>query len=195
VQRIRYLLARHRWAYWLVVVVVAVGAGAAASSVVERATAPVRRLGATVRVPVAARPVEIGTVLADDDVAWRRLPVGVLPEGPRSPDPVGQTALVPLVPGEPLLASKLAPDGFRGVAALVPAGGRAVGIPLVDGMPPMRRGDRVDVLAPSVVAADAVVLDVADTVVTIAVVADDAPRLAEALARGPVTLALASPWE
>lgn len=81
------------------------------------------------------------------------------------------------------------------MAALVPAGGRAVAVPVADALPPLRRGDRVDVLAPSVVAADAVVLDVGETVVTVAVVAADAPRVADALARGPVTLALASPWE
>lgn len=193
--RIRFLLARYPWAYWLLVLAVAAGAGSVVSEVVDRATASARQLGETASVPVAARDVSMGTVLSDDDVAWRRLPVGVLPVGPLAEVPVGRTALVPLVPGEPLLASKLAPDGVHGVAALVPAGARAVAVPVGDAMPPLQRGDRVDVLAPSVVAADAVVLDVGDTVVTVAVVADDAPRVADALARGPVTLALASPWE
>lgn len=193
--RIRYLLARYPWAYWLLVLVVAAGAGSVASKVVDRATASVRQLGRTVSVPVAARDVEMGTVLSDDDVRWRPLPVGVLPDAPTAEVPVGRTTLVPLVKGEPLLASKLAPDGVGGVAALVPAGARAVGVPMAEGLPPLRRGDRVDVLGPSVVAADAVVLDVGEAVVTIAVVAADAPRVAEALARGPVMLVLASPWE
>jgi Flp pilus assembly protein CpaB len=121
--------------------------------------------------------------------------VGVLPEGPLAEAPVGGTALVPLAPGEPLLAAKLAPDGVSGVAALVPSGARAIGVPVGDAMPALQRGDRVDVLAPSVVAADAVVLDVGELVITVAVIAADAPRVADALARGPVTLALASPWE
>lgn len=193
--RIRYLLARHRWAYWLLVLMVALAAASVVGGVVERATAPVRALGAQVSVPVAARSVAVGTVLENADVAWRRLPSGVLPEGPLAEEPVGRTSLVPLVPGEPLLASKLAPDGVGGIGALLPAGARAVGVPVTDGMPPLRRGDRVDVLAPAVVAADGVVLDVTEAVVTVAVVAADAPRVAEALARGPVALALASPWE
>jgi Flp pilus assembly protein CpaB len=195
VHRIRFLLARHPWAYWLVVLAVAVGAGSLVSAVVERSTASVRALGVMVRVPVAARAVDMGTILGDDDVAWRRLPTGALPDGPVSQSPVGGTALVPLVPGEPLLASKLAPDGVSGPAALVPPGARAVGVPVTDATPPVQRGDRVDLLAPSVLAADAVVLDVADSVVTVAVVAADAPKVAEALARGVVVLALASPWE
>lgn len=193
--RIRYLLARYPWAYWLLVLAVAAGAGSAVSGVVERATASARELGETVSVPVAARDVSMGAILSDDDVAWRSLPAAVLPVGSLAEVPVGRTALVPLVAGEPLLASKLAPDGVHGVAALVPAGARAVAVPVGDAMPPLQRGDRVDVLASSVVAADAVVLDVGDTVVTVAVVAADAPRVADALGRGPVTLALASPWE
>ena len=193
--RIRLLLARYPWLYWLLVAAVAAVAASAVGSVVDRATAPVRRLGPLVAVPVAARAVDMGTVLTDDDVRWRRLPAGVLPEGPRADDPVGRATLVPLVPGEPLLVSKLAPDGVVGVAALVPAGARAVGVPVADGMPPVRRGDRVDVLAPSVVAADAVVLDVTEVVITVAVVAEDAPRVVEAMTRGVVLLALASPWE
>jgi Flp pilus assembly protein CpaB len=195
VHRIRYLLARHPWAYWFLVLVVAAAAGSVVSDVVGRATTSVRELGEMVRVPVAARDVAVGTVLADDDVAWRVLPVGALPEAAVADAPVGRTTLVPLVPGEVLVAPKLAPDGVHGIAALLPAGARAVGVPVVDGMPPLRRGDRVDVLAPAVVAADAVVLEATEVVVTIAVVAADAPRVAEAVARGPVTLALASPWE
>ncbi|MDQ3757355.1 MAG: flagellar biosynthesis protein FlgA, partial [Actinomycetota bacterium] len=61
----------------------------------------------------------------------------------------------------------------------------------------LRRGDRVDVLAAgdeggaATVAAGALVVDVADEVVTVAVSAEESPAVAYAVARGVVTLALA----
>ena len=201
--RIRYLVARRPWLYWLVVGLVALLAGSVTSAMVRDATAPARRLGEPVRVPVAARSVPMGTTLADDDVLWRSLPSAMLPREAVEAAPVGRTVYVPLVEGEPLLVSKFAPVGVSGVSALLPAGARALSVPAVAGNPSMQRGDRVDVLAtveggdePTVpVATDAVVLDVTADVVTIAVVAADAPRVAWALSRGVVTLSLASPYE
>jgi Flp pilus assembly protein CpaB len=111
-------------------------------------------------------------------------------------------ALVPLVPGEVVLASKLAPDGLRGAAALLPAGWRALAVPAgPGGRPPVAVGDHVDVHATQadgtsvVVAASAVVLahDHAADALTVAVPADDAPALASAIATGSVTLALTGP--
>lgn len=201
--RIRYVLARRPWLYWLLVGVVALVAASVTSGMVEDATAPVRRFGRTVRVPVAARALAMGTTLADGDVAWRSRPSGVLPDEAVEASPVGRTVYVPVVAGEVLLVSKFAPVGVSGVAALLPAGARALSVPAVAGNPSMQRGDRVDVLAtveggeePTfAVTTDAVVLDVTPDVVTIAVVAEDAPRVAFALSRGVVTLSLASPYE
>ena len=67
----------------------------------------------------------------------------------------------------------------------------------------MARGDLVDVLAvaPSgtgdaiVVATAAVVVDVGDASVTVAVSPDEARRVATAIARGAIALALRSPEE
>ena len=201
--RIRYVLARRPWLYWLLVGLVALGAASVTSAMVSDATAPVRRFGRLVRVPVAARSLPLGTTLAPGDVTWRSLPSGLLPSEDMEPAPVGRTVFVPVVAGEPLLVSKFAPLGVSGVAALLPAGARALSVPAVAGNPSMQRGDRVDVLAtveggeePTfAVTTDAVVLDVTPDVVTIAVVADDAPRVAWALSRGVVTLSLASPYE
>jgi Flp pilus assembly protein CpaB len=196
-------LARRPWLYWLVVAVVALAAASVTSGMVHDATAPVRRFGRLVRVPVAARSVPMGTTLASDDVTWRSLPSRVLPSEEMEAAPVGRTVFMPVVAGEPLLASKFAPPGVSGVAALLPAGARALSVPAAAGNPSMQRGDRVDVLAtveggeePTfAVTTDAVVLDVTPDVVTVAVVADDAPRVAWALSRGVVTLSLASPYE
>ncbi|MGH9138594.1 MAG: RcpC/CpaB family pilus assembly protein, partial [Acidimicrobiales bacterium] len=95
----------------------------------------------------------------------------------------------------------------RGPAALVPAGHRALALPVTAGVgaPSVVVGDRVDVLAAfdmldepdtadvdpaGVVTAGAVVVDVGESAVTVAVPEDDAPRVAFAAARGTVTLAL-----
>ena len=194
--RVRFLFARRPWLYWLVVGVVCVMVTWAVTGMVRHATASARSLGRLVSVPVAARPLSLGAVVGSDDVAWRRLPVGVLPDEPVEPSPVGRTVVVPVVPGEVLLVPKFAPAGLSGVAALLPAGARALAVPVVAANPSVQRSDRVDVLADSaLVVRDAVVLDVTDDVVTIAVPADDAPGVALALSRGVVTLALASPYE
>jgi Flp pilus assembly protein CpaB len=109
-------------------------------------------------------------------------------------------ALADLVPGEVVVRSRLAPDGRRGAAALLPEGQRAIAVPGGAGRPPLRLGDRVDVLATLgddsgrtvVVVTGATVLDVDDQrdLVTIAVPPDDAPSVASAVATATVTLAL-----
>ncbi|MBW3669498.1 MAG: hypothetical protein KY443_09845, partial [Actinobacteria bacterium] len=186
---------------WALVALTAGVVASATTAMVRDATASVRRLGPMVEVPVAARSMPLGTVLADGDVAWRSLPAGVLPVEELERSPVGRTVWVPLVEGEALVVSKFAPLGSTGVAALLPAGARALAVPAVTGNPSLQRGDRVDVLVTvdgsptEAVASGAMVLDVTADVVTVAVTTDDAPKVAFALSRGVVTLSLASPYE
>ncbi|HET7721777.1 MAG TPA: RcpC/CpaB family pilus assembly protein, partial [Acidimicrobiales bacterium] len=105
-----------------------------------------------------------------------------------------------------LVEARLAPDGLSPVAARIPPGHRAVAVPTAAGgfateAPPVEVGDRVDVLATfdvlepdapptAPVARDALVIEVADSRISLAVEADDAAPVAFALARGTVTLAL-----
>jgi Flp pilus assembly protein CpaB len=114
----------------------------------------------------------------------------------------------PVAAGEPLVAERLAPHGLMGVAALVPTGQRAVAIPIGPlAAPPLTVGDLVDVLAVVVVAEQqqgptpdrpsfplveaALVVDVGEQSISVAVPEADAPRLAWVLANGSVVLALA----
>lgn len=172
------------------------------------ASARASRLGGLVDVPVATRRLDAGVALRTTDVAVRRLPAALLPNGQLAASPAGKVALVPLAAGEVLLAAKLVPDGVSGVAALVPDGHRALAVPVDAGALALRPGDRVDVLAtfdvadagaqpagpPTFpVAAGALVVDATDDAITVAVTADEAPRVAFALARGTVTLALTGP--
>ncbi|MGH9177871.1 MAG: RcpC/CpaB family pilus assembly protein, partial [Acidimicrobiales bacterium] len=145
-------------------------------------------------------------------VEVRRLPSALLPGGRLAESPAGRVAVVPLAAGEVLLAAKLAPDGLTGVAALVPPGHRALAIPVDPGGLDLHAGHRVDVLAtfdaapadpargtappaePTFpVATSALVVDAGEEAVTVAVPPPQAARVAFALARGTVTLALTSP--
>ncbi|MGI8686390.1 MAG: Flp pilus assembly protein CpaB [Acidimicrobiales bacterium] len=218
-------LRRSPLPFWVLSLALAAGTGTTVSRLVGEAADRAARLGGLVDVPVAARAVDAGEVVRAADVAVRRLPADALPHGPVAVSPAGKVALVPLVAGEVVLASKLAPEGLRGVAALVPPGHRALAVPVDPGGLALRPGDRVDVLAtfdvaggagadeaaqpseegasggpdtPAVspaptfpVARGALVVGVGDEAVTVAVRPDEVPRVAFALARGTVALALA----
>ncbi|MDQ6797532.1 MAG: hypothetical protein M3011_05830 [Actinomycetota bacterium] len=95
----------------------------------------------------------------------------------------------------------LAPWGLKGLAALLPAGTRAVGVPTGAATPPLHTGDVVDVLAtidaPSVttdptfaVAQAALVVDVGSESATVAVSPTEANKVAYAVAHGAVSLAV-----
>lgn len=198
-------LRRSPLPFWALALVLAVTTGLTVGRLAQQASQRAAELGGLVDVAVAARPVDAGRVLRDADVTRRRLPAALVPRGRPVPSPVGRVALVPLAAGEVLLAAKLAPDGLRGVAALVPAGHRALAVPVDPGGLDLEAGHRVDVLAtfdaggdegvaPTFpVATAALVVDVADEAVTVAVPPDQAPKVAFALARGTVTLAVTSP--
>ncbi len=105
---------------------VALGLGLATFLVVRPALAPPAGSGELVEVVVVARPVSGGATLVAADVQAARLPAGVLPDAEPAAAPVGHTARVDLIPGEVVLAARLGP---RGLAALLPAGSRALAVP------------------------------------------------------------------
>ena len=151
----------------------------------------------------ALRSVEVGSVVRPADVAVRSMPAAFLPEGAVAATSavVGRTVVVTLFRGAAVLGANLAPDGLEGIAALLPAGARALAVPTGSTSVALRRGDRVDVLAtfdpppageePTFpVAEAALVVDVGPEAVAVAVAAEEAKRVAYAVAAGVVTLAL-----
>lgn len=207
-------LRRHPLPFWCLALALALVTALTVTRLLAQAADRAARLGGLRDAPVATRAVDAGQVLSSRDVAVRRLPAALLPSAPLASSPAGHVVIVPLAPGEVVLEAKLAPWGVRGVAALVPPGMRALAVPVDHGGLALRRGDRVDVLAtfdttgddgggagaggeaggvdPTfAVSSGALVVDVADGAVTVAVAPDDAPRAAFAIARGTVTLALA----
>lgn len=178
------------------------------SSSVGRATRAAAAWGSERTVWIVRRPVDAGDIIGAIAVRRSRLPRGVVPEGALdgASSPVGEATRVALVRGEVVVTARLAGRGAHGVAAMVPPGFRAVAVPNDDHMPAVRVGDRVDVLVtfdvgddagaetPSfAVAAGAEVLAVTPRAMTLAVRADDAPRVAFALAKGAITVAVRGP--
>ena len=202
-------LARSPIAYWLVVAVLALLTGMVAARVAGNAGVLAARYGPLQPVVVATGSLEPGVVVTAGDLALRPLPASAVPKGAiGSIDAAaGRTVVAPVFPDVPVVAAQLAPEGRRGLTALLPQGSRAVAVP--NGRPGLAlvRGDAVDVLAtfddladktegspPTFrVATHALVVDVGDESAAVAVTAEEATRVAFALASGVVTLALAGP--
>ncbi|MFZ6005106.1 MAG: Flp pilus assembly protein CpaB [Actinomycetota bacterium] len=189
--------------WWAVVLTTALVTGWIVADSIAGAQEARDQWGSTTSVVVASRAVRTGEVIEPGDVSTERWPRALVPDSALTELPPGATATAPIVAGELLVAERLAPQGLSGVAALLPAGTRAVAIPTEPGLaPPLAVGDRVDVLValPIELAGDgppgfavvtgAVVVDTSDAAVTVAVPRDSAPRVAVALGQGAVSLAL-----
>jgi Flp pilus assembly protein CpaB len=202
------------------VVVLAAATVATVTLLVSAAGAARERWGTTRAVVVATRDLAPGDVVEAGAVEVRDLPAGVLGDAAVADTPEGAVVRQPIFAGEPVIASRLAPAGLTGAAALVPPGQRAVAVPVgPGGVPPVVIGDQVDVLAVippgagmsgAVTATDggpasggdsdepafrlvegATIVDVAEAAVTVAVPETDAPRVAWTLSNGALVLALA----
>jgi len=188
---------------WVLTAVLAGLTGTTVHGLAARAETERSRWGELVTVAVARHPLEAGRSLRPSDVDLRDVPRHLAPPGALSEPVDGRSTTSALETGEVVLRSRIAPDGVRGVAALLPPGRRAMAVATgASGRPPLLVGDRVDVLATSApsVPADLVVraapvLDVDEDgdLVTVAVTPAEAPVLAAALASAGVTLALTAP--
>jgi Flp pilus assembly protein CpaB len=193
----------------VVVLGLAVVTGLVVISLVSSAEAARQRWGRARPVAVATRDLAPGDVIDGSMVEVRRLPEAAVSPGALAEPPAGSVVRQPVVAGEALVAQRLAPQGLTGVAALVPAGHRAVALPIGPlAVPPLTVGDLVDVLAVVPLAGDdppgqsanepafplveaATVVDVGEQSITVAVPEPDAPRVAWLLANGSAVLALA----
>ena len=191
-----------------VVLGLAVATGLVVIALVSSADAARHRWGRARPVAVATRDLVPGDVVDASAVEVRRLPEAAVTPAALAEPPSGSVVRQPVAAGEPLVARRLAPAGLTGVAALVPPGQRAVAIPVGPlAAPRLTIGDLVDVLAVVPVPAEgrppqsadppsfplveaAVVVDVGEQSITVAVPEADAPRVAWVLTNGSVVLAL-----
>jgi pilus assembly protein CpaB len=101
-------------------------------------------------VVVAARPIPVGTVLAESDVQSMPWPVDGTPVGAfdSTQQVAGHTVLVPLAQGEPVLAARLASADKGSGGSGVPSGMRAVSVHVSDSsgvLAQLGPGQKVDV--------------------------------------------------
>jgi Flp pilus assembly protein CpaB len=191
---------RHRRA---VVVGLAALCGLAVMSVVQRAEDTAAAWGESVPVLIARRDLAAGERLDPGNTRLAHQPSPLVPDGALAALPHDGRLAAPVYAGEAIREERLAPAGLSTVAARLPAGTRAIAIPVEPGtVPKLVIGDRVDVLValPAeaagdgppgfTLATDVLVVDVSDAAVTIAMPADTAPRIAVAFGAGAVTLAL-----
>jgi pilus assembly protein CpaB len=199
----RHRVTRSPLGYWLAVILLAAATGIFVARLVGAAETQRARFGALRTVVVAVRGLGVGHVLSGDDVAVREMPAAFVPAGAAAARGavIGRTVVVALFAREAVLEAHLAPAGVRGLAAHLAPGRRAIAVPVGAAGPAVRTGDAVDVLATFegektvAVAEAATVLVVGTDGVTLALATDDTSRVADAVARGAVTLAVRSPVE
>jgi pilus assembly protein CpaB len=189
--------------YWLAVIMLAAVTALFVARLVGAAESQRARFGAKRPVAVAVHGLEVGHVLTGADVAVRTMPAAFVPAGATASKGavVDRTVVASLFAGEAVLESHLAPAGVRGLGAHLSPGRRAMAVPVGAAAPAVRAGDMVDVLATFegektfAVAEAATVLAVSTDAVTVAVSIDETSGVADAIARGAVTLAIRSPVE
>jgi Flp pilus assembly protein CpaB len=177
--------------------------GMLVASAVEGAEAARAAWGDQQAVVVVRRDLLAGAQVGDGDVGVERRPAALVPSGALHELPAGATLRASAFAGEVLVEQRLAGAGLSPLAAALPAGTRAIAIPVEAGLaPPLQVGDEVDVLvalspdaagsgAPGLVLARrAPVVDVGEAAVTVAVTPEVAPKVGVALGSGAVTLAL-----
>lgn len=188
---------RGRTAFWPLTLAAAVVAGLITLGVVGRAERTADDYGVRAVVAVAARDLDVGHEVVEDDVVWRELPAVLLPPDPLDV-PVGRVVAAPVLAGEPFVARRLGPEGLRGPRALIGPGRRALVLARPDDADSLRVGDAVDLLSADVigsgqatwVAREASVVALGETSATIAVDEADAPAAARAALDGTIAIAL-----
>jgi Flp pilus assembly protein CpaB len=189
---------------WALAAAAAAVLGLLVAGAVNRAERARAAWGRTQTVLVATHDLAAGLELEAGDTEARTVPVAAAPRGAVTSAPAGRVVRLPVLGGEVLVRGRLAGTGVTGVAALLPHGTRAVAIPTEPGTaPPLRVGQRVDVVAVAagsdgavpgfVLARAAPVVDVREQAASVAVDPDAVPRIAVALAEGAVSLALVAP--
>jgi len=155
--------------------------------------------GPTTSVFVATEVIEVGD---DVDAAVRRadFPAVAVPDDAVMAVDASVVARERIHPGDVIVAARVSGSGV-GLAERLPEGTSAIAVPSGPGWPPLSVGDVVDLHAtlnelaggqPQTlrVAERAVVVDVADRAVTVAVPRQQVSATANALSRGVITVAL-----
>lgn len=206
--RLRRIARRSSALWWTAAVTLGVVTASVTSTAIRQTTDAAAAWGTERPVWVVAEPVAAGDRIAAGDVELVARPRGLVPVGAlgATSSPVGDAARVALARGEVVIADRLVGRGAEGIAAVVASGRRAIALRSDESTPRVRPGDRVDLLAtfdvgdpgsgesrpePTITVANgAEVVAVSPRAITVSVADREAPRVAFALARGALTVAL-----
>lgn len=184
-------------AYWTVVAALAVAAGVAVHRIADTAARARDRWGASRAVIVALRAIPPGGALDLTNTESRRLPLAAVPDAALDHLGPGAVASQPIDAGEVVVHSRVGRGGLGPIAALLPPNGRAVALGGRGPRPPVHVGDHVDVVAiggdghqGELVARAALVVQVDDQSVVVAVTAAELPGVAAAALDGSAVIAI-----
>lgn len=187
--RVRHVLARRPWLYWLFVAAVAAGAGLVVADAASQVDAARRSWGSEQAVLVATADIAPGDRLADV-VADRSLPNPMVPAAAVVTLDDDATARQHIGVGEVVVDHDLA--STSGPQGLMPAGWQAVAVaePVPTGV---AVGDRVAAASGGIVLApDGVVVGQLADGLLVAFPADVAPHVAHAATTGDLALLVAA---
>ena len=185
VARLRHVLARRPWLYWIGVALLAIGVGAVVASAAATVDDARRAWGEPRSVVVATADLEPGDALAAS-TETRDLPAPMTPDAALATAPRGAVARQHITAGEVVVAADVTASAAP--QALIPDGWSAVAV--AEAVPTgVRVGDAVRAVADGVVLADeGVVVGGAGEAVLVAVPDDTAPAVAMAASAGTLAL-------
>ncbi len=190
--RVRRLLARRPWIYWLTVGVLALGCAAVLAGAARDLDHARASWGETARVVVSTRSIGPGEPL-EGAISARELPRAIVPASALRRLSPGATATQHVAPGEVIVAIDVAPS--TGPLALLPDGWMAV---TIDGSGAQSAalfevGHAAAVLGSGqILARDAIILDVSAAGVAVGVPADAAAAVADAAVQHSAIVAMVS---
>ncbi|HTO00048.1 MAG TPA: SAF domain-containing protein [Microthrixaceae bacterium] len=160
--------------------------------------------GETVSLAMTTAPLDAGDALSGSSLRMVDVPRSLAPDSALSELPVGRRARTPLDRGEILTAAKVTDQMSGPVASKLVDDAQAVTLPLGDAPAPLTPGDLVDVygIVPdrsgsvvtsarmAVVARSAVVMELTDSAVTLAVAHGEVAPTVEGIAGGSLRIVI-----
>jgi len=185
--------------WWLIVAAAALGPLWLVNGLIVEAAHTREAWGPTTSVFVATEVIEVGDGV-DSAVRRADFPAVAVPEGAIAAVDASTVARERIHAGDVIVAERVSGSGV-GLAERLPDGTSAIAVPSGPGWPPLAVGDVVDLHAtlnenvggqPQTlrVAERAVVVDVGERAVTVAVPRQQVSATANALSRGVITVAL-----
>ncbi len=185
--RIRTFLARHPAVYWLLVSALLVPLAASVHAKIRGLDQARHSWGETRTVWVATGAIAVGDRVT---VTRRELPAAAVPADAVTASPEGRTAVQRITTGEQVTVA----DVGDGLVDALPDGWLGVAVPITSATVPLRPGDHVTVYgAGTMLADDALVLDVTAASVALAIPAAQTAAVGEAARLQVAVLALRRP--